>query len=57
MRKHGKRNPEHYKKYKSEERRFKSKLKKILKSNGIGYAETYARKNQIIGLLANIRGA
>lgn len=55
MRKHGKRNPEHYKKYKSEDRRLKNKLKRILKSNGVGYAETYSRKYQCIGILAGMR--
>ena len=55
MRKHGKRNVEHYKRYKSEDRRLKNKLKRILRSNGIGYAETYARKNQCIGILSGMR--
>lgn len=45
------RNPEHYKKYKSENRVHKNKIKRIIKSSGLEEAKQYAKRNGVSGLV------
>lgn len=51
MKKKGIRNEKHYKDYKSEQRREKNKLKRILRSNGRKAAEAYALRYLLLGYL------